>query len=94
MEIKQLILKILDKQDELKNEMSDIKVIQARHEVNLREHMRRSAANEEAVNILRKEFQPIKKHVIYVEGFFKILGLLVTLTAGVLGIIKAIDLVN
>lgn len=76
------ILNVILKQQEhilnavtvIKEDITDIKVIQTRHDENLQEHMRRSLANEEAVSILKEEFKPVQQHVLNIDFLVKIAG--------------------
>lgn len=66
----------LDRQD---SRLDSIEKIQVKQEANLGEHMRRTGLVEENVELLRKEFKPVQKHVMYVEGTLKFLGGLATI---------------
>ena len=49
-----------------------MKVTQAKHEANLAEHLRRSAAAEANMELLRQEFAPIKAHVAMWAGAWNV----------------------
>jgi len=69
-----------DKLDKISSDISEIKIILAGQAVELKEHIRRTALLEEAL-------QPISVHVARVEGALKAMGVLAligTLTTGVL----------
>jgi hypothetical protein len=51
----------------IEDNIHEIKLILVRQEEHLKEHMRRSLANETAVDILKQEQQPIKELVIKVK---------------------------
>lgn len=76
-----LLEKIYDKVEALDNRVDDIDKTLTRQEVNLREHMRRSEAAENGIEILKKELinlhkeeiQPIKDHVLLVKKIGKII---------------------
>lgn len=56
------------KLDRLDGRLDNIDVTLARQAVSLEEHMKRSALNEEAVNILKDEFKPVQEHVIKIQS--------------------------
>lgn len=60
--------KIEDKIDTISGDITEIKVIMARNTASLEEHMRRSLANEEAIDLLKEEFKPVRDHVKTIEG--------------------------
>lgn len=74
--------KLTEKVDFIKDNITDVKIIQARHDENLKEHMRRTALLEEADKKLVEELKPIKLHVSRVDGVLKFIGLL----SGIAGI--------
>lgn len=49
----------------------------------LKEHMRRSDLNEEAIDLLRKEVKPIEDHVIKVNFIVKIISFLIPLIGSI-----------
>lgn len=61
------IRRLEDKLDRVAEDIVDIKVTMARNTQSLEEHMRRSLANEEAIDILKQEVKPIEEHVVYVN---------------------------
>lgn len=65
----------LDKMSEKLDKMSDImtviQVSQGKMEVNVAEHIRRTAIAEDNITILRTELEPIKEHVSQVRGITK-----------------------
>jgi hypothetical protein len=61
--------------------MDDEKLLRIFEEIleikgDLREHMRRTEAAEDNLELLRQELKPIKVHVGHVEGALKMLGML------------------
>lgn len=71
---------IIDKLDKLDSRVDSIDVTLAQQHVTLVEHTRRSTLLEEA-------FRPVQKHVMYVEGVLKFIGLLSVL-AGIYSTFK------
>jgi hypothetical protein len=91
------ILEQVTRLDSIKDEISAVRVIQARHEENLKDHMRRSLANEknghrlEALIMtvkdgLERKLRPIQKHVDRVQFLF----VLVVSAGALAGAAKAI----
>lgn len=75
---------------------------QIKQEVNIGEHIRRTDLNEEQVKMnkaesdakiesLRKDQEPLKRHVVIVEGMLKGLGLIAMLVSMGAGIVKIIQ---
>lgn len=91
MKIEEMMLRIWENQEELKKDVSEIKVAQAEMKVVLDEHQRRSLANEEAVAILRDQVKPIESHVFLVNTLTK-LGL--ALIGGIVSIISLFQAVE
>lgn len=81
---KELLLKILEKTDNIKDEISDIRLVQERHENNLQEHMKRSQANEEQLHILKEEVKPILQGLGFLKTVAKVGTTLATLSYAVL----------
>lgn len=94
--------RLLAKQDQMCDDIGEIKVILARQEESLRHHIRRTELAEEAIQINREQLDvslkqlevdllPVKKHVDLVNAGFKIisgLGVLVAIAVGIIKIIK------
>ena len=59
--------KIENKIDKLDSRTDSIDVTLAKQEVSLAEHMRRSLANEEAIDVIKDELKPVVSHV-YLMG--------------------------
>ena len=86
------ILKALDKFenkiDKLDARLDSIEKVQVKQEANLGEHMRRTETAEENINLLREELKPVKKHVAYMEGALKGLGVVSLIVGVAAGIVK------
>ncbi len=67
----ELLLKLHDKVDDIKSDISDIKTVQVVHEKNLAEHMRRSTAMEERQDLIENEVKPILQGLGFFKGFAK-----------------------
>lgn len=93
-EIKTLFERMLDKQDEFGRDISEIKETLVRQEEQLREHMRRSLANEKAVELLADEFKPVQKHVLNMQGalkLFVVIGIVAGAIAALLSLINHLN---
>lgn len=66
--------RILDKLEEMDKRLDTIDLTLVKQHVTLEEHIRRSLANEEAVEMLREEIKPIQAHVNMINGALKLLG--------------------
>lgn len=82
-----LILEQLRSVDSRLDVMSNALVKQ---EANLAEHMRRTQANEESLDLLRAEFKPVASHVVIVGAVGKGLVGLLTIGASLAGTAKAL----
>jgi hypothetical protein len=67
------IYEVLDKMSE---DISQLKIVSAKQEENLKEHIRRTELAEENLAMLRSEVQPLKEHVIAINGVLRIIGVL------------------
>jgi hypothetical protein len=86
-----LLEKLLDKQEKLSEKQEDMNIILAENTVILKEHERRSLANEEAVILIREEIKPIQKHVDSVHTGLKLMGavsIIISILAGVVKIVQ------
>lgn len=63
----------------LDDKLDDVVVVQVKQEAQLAEHMRRSLANEKAVDVLSKELKPVISHVTMVKGVGAAIGILALL---------------
>lgn len=76
----EILKKIFDRQETIIGDVSEIRVIQARHEENLKEHMRRSDSIETLVQINHEEteakFVEIKPLLFWYEVAKKALALI------------------
>lgn len=66
-------LPIHDKLNKITDVLTEIQISQARTEVNMAEHMRRTQLNEENMALIREELIPIKEHVTQVRTTGRIL---------------------
>lgn len=85
---KDLVERILDKLDEMSDEITEIKITLVEQHGSLKEHMRRSDALETQLNSVKKDIQPVQKHIAMVETGIKALGLLSLLVGIIASIVK------
>jgi hypothetical protein len=86
-----LLEQLFNKLDKLDERLDSVDRTLIKQEANLEEHMRRSLANEEAVNLLSQQLKPLNKHVIMVESIFKFVGAISVLLGIVLGVLNILD---
>ena len=83
-----------EKHDELGKDVSDINVTLIKQEAQLAEHIRRSAAAEENLSLLRSEFKPVQVTVQKQQFLWSIIGkvgaALVAGTGMIVGLIEII----
>lgn len=91
MKISEMILKIWENQEEMKKDVNDIKVTLAEQHITLEDHTRRSLANEAAVELLRKQIQPIENHVLMVNFTVKILLAIGGIVGFVASLLKVLE---
>lgn len=85
-----LLNKILEKQDKMSEDISDIKLVNIKQEENLRLHMYRTELAEQNIEILKKELVPVKKHVDLINAAVKIIASISILVGIVVGIVETI----
>lgn len=78
--MEQFLQLILDRLNSIDDRLNKIEETSARHDENLKEHMKRSDSLEKNIQLLESEFdekiEPIQKHINYIDGFFKLLGVI------------------
>lgn len=75
--------KITEKLTEISITVAEQKIILSNQHETLQEHMRRSLANEEAVELMASRLEPVEKHVDRIEFLGKGIGWL--LGTGIVG---------
>ena len=93
---KEQILKALEKFDnkidKLDHRLDAVEKILVKQEANIEHHVKRTDVAEANLELLRQDVKPIQKHVNYMEGALKSLGVLGTAVAIMAGIIKIVEL--
>lgn len=85
------IYEVLDK---ISEDISALKVTSAKQEENIKEHIRRTEIAEENLDLIRKEIEPLKEHVIVINGFLKIVGAISVIVGSVAGMIRIFDIIS
>lgn len=85
------IYEVLDKIGE---DISELKITAAKQEENLKEHIRRTDIAEENLELIRKEIQPLKEHVIVINGVLKIIGAISIIIGSAAGMIRIFEAVS
>jgi hypothetical protein len=80
--------KLAAKQDQIAEDITEIKVVLGRQEVHLSEHIRRTAAAEENIAILRQELKPVEDHVKFMQGAIKLLGVVALVLSAIVSALK------
>jgi hypothetical protein len=90
--------RIFDKLEKIEDRLTNVDITLVKQEGNLAEHMRRSLANERAVEILEEEFKrelkPITAHVGMVNGTLKALGIISIVLGIITGLMKIYSMMN
>ena len=85
------IYEVLDK---ISGDVSELKVTSAKQEENLKEHIRRTEIAEENLELIRKEMQPLKEHVIVINGVLKIVGAVSVIVGSIAGIVRMFEIIG
>lgn len=73
---------IENKVDKLDERLDSIEKVLIKQELNIDLHIRRTNLLEESVDLLRKDLRPVERHVDYVHGALKFIGI-VSLIVGI-----------
>lgn len=82
--VKDVLYKILSNQEEMAKDISEIKVEIAKNTKDLELHIYRTEQNEELIEHLRKEVEPLKEKLVFWKqltkffGFISLLGIIIT----------------
>lgn len=74
----------------LVDKMEDVKILQAIHTEQLKEHMRRTDLLEARVEQVSEQMEPLNDHVIMVNAVFKFIGILTTIAAALAALKEAL----
>lgn len=85
----EIIERVLAKLDKLIEEMTELKEVSIKQEINLQNHMKRTELMEENMDILREEVKPLQKRFDAQNTIFKLIGIgasIITVGAGLIKI--------
>jgi predicted nucleic acid-binding Zn-ribbon protein len=91
MKIKDAIQTIVDIQNNINKELSEIKIILAKQEAQLEYHIKRTDIAEKNLETLRKEFAPIKQHIDAIKIIIKSISVISIIIGIFVGIFKLLD---
>lgn len=80
--------KIENKLDKIDEKISSVDVTLAKQAKDLEHHIFRTDLAEENLEMLRREMEPVKKHVALMDAGLKVIGALASIALFVLGVIK------
>jgi archaellum component FlaC len=86
--IHEKVEKLDSKIDTISSDIVEIKITSARHDENLKLHMKRSDLAEQGINILKEELVPIKKHVHGIDSIIKFIMIGSSFIGAIAGILK------
>ena len=86
------IEKVDTKVDNIKEDMSDVKIVQAQQHEQLTIHVKRSDSLEKYVTHLEEQIAPLKRKSDNLEGVFKFFGIFAGAMASLAGIAELIRL--
>lgn len=82
---------ILNRMHSIAEDITDIKVTLAKQETSLSEHMRRSLANEESLELMKENIKPLETHVQIMNFILKAMGGLSILVSIAVGLKKLLS---
>ena len=86
-------MRIFDKLDILDMRLDSMDKTLTKQEIHLQEHIRRTEALENHLEMIKKDIAPVQKHVNMVEGAFKLLGV-ISMALGIMGsVLKVIGVI-
>lgn len=83
--------RIFQSLDKISGDISDLKVVVGKQEENIKEHMRRTEIAEENLALIREEIEPLKNHVVVINGVLKITGIIAIIIGAAASVFKIIE---
>jgi hypothetical protein len=83
--------RIYESLDKIDSELTELRIISAKQEENIKEHIRRTELAEENLTILRQEIEPLKQHVIVINGILRVIGVVSVIIGSAAGIFEIIS---
>ena len=75
------------KVDKLDERLDSIEKVLIKQELNLEIHIKRTNLLEESVGLLRQDLRPVERHVDYVHGALKFIGI-ISVVVGIFAAVK------
>lgn len=75
------------KVDKLDERLDSIEKVLIKQELNLEIHIKRTNLLEESVGLLRQDLRPVERHVDYVHGALKFIGI-ISIVVGIFAAVK------
>jgi len=91
--MEKIIKGIAQKLDKIDERMDKVDITLAKQEVNLKEHMRRTALLEAQHENLKDALVPVNSHIHQIKGAIKFIGILSTLLAVSGALVKVFNIV-
>lgn len=77
--------------ERIESDITDLKITSAKQEENIKEHIRRTELAEENLSVLRQEIEPLKQHVIAINGVLKVIGIISVIVGSAAGFFQITD---
>ncbi len=87
----EVIDRVLSKIDKLIDEVSELKEVTIKQEINLETHIRRTDLAEENIQMLREEVKPLQKRFEAQNTIFKLIGIIASVITVGAGLVKIIE---
>lgn len=79
--------------ERIESDVTDLKITSAKQEENIKEHIRRTELAEENLSMLRQEIEPLKQHVVAINGVLKVIGALSVIIGSAAGFFEIAQIV-
>jgi len=83
--------RIYESLDRIEVDITNLRIITAKQEENIKEHIRRTELAEENLTLLRGEIEPLKQHVIVINGILRVIGVISVVIGSAAGIFEVIS---
>lgn len=80
-----------EKLDKIVEHIGNIDITLAKQSVQLESHIKRTEIAEQNIDMLRKDFKPVEKHVMMVSGALKLVGALALVASIVEGSVMLLE---
>lgn len=83
--------RVYESLDKIDSELMELRIISTKQEENIKEHIRRTELAEENLVMLRQEMEPLKQHVIVINGILRVIGVVSVIIGSAAGIFEIIS---